>query len=135
MTTPALFFLLSLALQDRTGKDWPHLRGPELDGIAWRRSREFLRESIVDPNADVDPKWWSAMVTDQSGNVHIGQLLDEDTYSIRLLDEQDELRSLLKSEIEGREILRLSTMIIPEVLSPDEVDDLVAYLETLRGEQ
>ena len=63
------------------------------------------------------------------------QLLHEDTYSIQFLDEQDELRSRWKSEIEQSAVSRGSTMIIPEVLSSDEVNDLVAYLETLRGEE
>ena len=34
MTPTTLLLLIPLALQDGAGNDWPHIRGPELDGAA-----------------------------------------------------------------------------------------------------
>ena len=41
--------------------------GPDLTGAGKIRSIEHLRQSIVDPNADVQPRYWVASFKDDSG--------------------------------------------------------------------
>ena len=41
--------------------------GPELTEIGLRRSLKFLRDSIVDPSAYIDPEYRSATVVTKSG--------------------------------------------------------------------
>jgi hypothetical protein len=65
-----------------------------------------------------------------------GIRLNEDDVSIQLRDRSANLRSLLKSEI--REIRRNQPSLMPEYgskLVRKEIEDVVAYLNSLRGAQ
>ena len=65
-----------------------------------------------------------------------GIRLNEDDISIQLRDTSDNLRSFLKSNI--REVRRGRPSLMPafeSVLGKKEIDDVVAYLSSLRGVQ
>lgn len=107
--------------------------GPDLTGVGWIRSPEHLRTSIVDPNKDIEDDYRSVRVTDRDGREAQGILLDEDTFSIQLLDSQERLRSFAKADV--RDLARLEFSMMPSYdrrFSQDELDDLVAYLASLR---
>ena len=64
----------------------------------------------------------------------MGWRLNEDRYSVRLLDRDDNLRSFQKDDLREFERLETSPMAsYADVLSAQELDDLVAYLHSLRG--
>ena len=107
---------------------------PALGEIGWQRAPSHLRASLVDPDADVDPRWWGVRLTDADGETVTGWRLNEDRYSVRLLDTDDNLRSFEKDDL--REFERLETSMMAsyeDLLSDQELDDLVAYLYSLRG--
>ncbi len=107
---------------------------PDLTEIGWRRAPSHLRASVVDPNAEVDPRWWGVRLTDRNGDMVTGWRLNEDRYSVRLLDRDDHLRSFQKKDLREFERLETSPMASYEdVLSDQELDDLVAYLHSLQG--
>lgn len=109
-------------------------RAPDLTEVGWRRSPDYLRASLVDPNADVPPKWWTLRLVDGDGTTVTGWRLNEDTYSVRLLDANDNLRAFEKGDL--RELERIETspmMSYEDMLSEQELDDLVAYLYSLRS--
>jgi len=81
---------------------------PDLREIGRRRAPSHLRASVVDPNADVDPCWWGVRLTDRIGDTVIGWRLNEDRYSVRLLDRDDNLRSFQKDDL--REFERLGPL-------------------------
>ena len=63
-----------------------------------------------------------------------GIRLNEDTHSLQLLDSNDTLVSVVKSDLEDFRIIKVSSMPpYAGQLSQSEVDDLVAYLYTRRG--
>ena len=62
----------------------------------------------------------------------MGRRLNEDTYTVQLIDSQERLRSLLKSELVTYEISERPSKQ-PTNLTNDEVADVVGYLLTLRG--
>jgi hypothetical protein len=62
----------------------------------------------------------------------VGRRLNEDTYTVQLIDSQERLRSLLKSELVTYEISERPSKQ-PTNLTNDEVADVVGYLLTLRG--
>ena len=63
-----------------------------------------------------------------------GRRLNEDTYSVQLIDNQEHLLSLLKSDVREYTILKTSTMpSYKDRLTAQELADLVAYLVTLKG--
>ena len=107
--------------------------GPELSTIGWTRSPVHLRASIVDPGADIEADYRQVRVVGAGGGPTVGVLLNEDAYSIQLLDMAGRLRSFMKSDVE--EIERPLVSLMPSFagrLDDPELDDLVAYLSSLR---
>ena len=110
--------------------------GPDLSHIADRRELSELRTDLTNPNAEVDPRWWTLTVTHNNGAVIRGLRMHEDSFSLRLMDPEENLRSFAKSQLGGLERDKRSTMpSYAQSLTTQEQDDLVAYLLTLRREQ
>ena len=110
--------------------------GPDLSHIADRRELSELRTDLTNPNAEVDPRWWTLIVTHNNGAVIRGLRMHEDSFSLRLMDPEENLRSFAKSQLGGLERDKRSTMpSYAQSLTTQEQDDLVAYLLTLRREQ
>ena len=68
------------------------------------------------------------------GTLVSGRRLNEDTYSIQLIDQDERLRSLEKASL--RELTALTTSPMPpasDALDEQEVADVLAYLLTLQG--
>ena len=62
--------------------------------------------------------------------------MGEDTFTIRLMDQDENLWSFLKNEIRSYERIEDTTMPSAEqTLTAGEIDDLVAYLFSLRKER
>ena len=70
----------------------------------------------------------------KDGRTLRGRRLNEDTYSVQIIDEQENLLSLKKADL--REVTVATTAAMPSYadrLTPDELADLVAYLVSLKG--
>jgi cytochrome c oxidase cbb3-type subunit III len=109
------------------------VRGPDLSYIGSRSGVEHIRESILNPNAEVAPEYRLARITLQNGSTYSGFVMNEDTYSVQLLDFSKGLESLRKADIKsfGRD----KTSSMPSYqgkLSEGELDDLVSYLWSLK---
>ena len=112
------------------------LLGPELTEIGLRRSLKFLRDSILDPSAYVNPQYRSVTVVTTDGTKIRGVVLNEDDYSVQLRDTRQDPRSFLKSDLKDLQLEQQSLMpSYRSALSEKETDDLVAYLNSLRGNQ
>lgn len=108
--------------------------GPELTAIGRMRASASLRRSLLEPDADVEKRYWFAELALRNGATLAGALIDEDTFSVRIMDVEGNLHSVLKTEVDSLEIDRGSTMTsYADMLSPSEIDDVVAYLSTLKG--
>jgi putative heme-binding domain-containing protein len=111
-------------------------QGPDLSYIGSQRSAAHLRESILKPSARVEMEYWTARLKTVQGEAVEGYVLNEDTHSIQLLDAKDRLRSIPKTAIREQSIDKTSRMPSYEgKLSDQELDDLVAYLKSLRRER
>jgi putative heme-binding domain-containing protein len=109
------------------------VHGPDLSTIGSERSAEHLRQAILDPNANVFREYWVAKITLENGASYSGFVMNEDTYLVQILDFSKGLQTLPKHDFRKFEIDKSSTM--PSYagrLSADEVNDLVAYLWSLR---
>ena len=107
--------------------------GPDLSSIGKTRSVEHLRQSILEPNADVRQRYYVVSITDASGKTFEGFLMNEDTYTIQFIDFSGRLSSVEKAHLKSLRIDRVSKMPSYQGrLSNDEVDGLVAYLSSLR---
>ena len=108
--------------------------GPDLDAVGRRRSLKYLEQSLLDPDADVPAAYRAIQVITKSGQTVSGIRLNEDDLSIQLRDGGNNLRSFSKEKV--REIRYDKPSLMPaygNILSRKEVDDLVAYLNSLRG--
>jgi putative heme-binding domain-containing protein len=108
--------------------------GPDLTRAGRRRSLKYLEESIVNPEADLPLAYRAVRIVTESGETVTGIRLNEDDISIQLRDLNGNLRAFLKDGV--REIRRDKPSLMPSyttVLGEKEIEDLVAYLSSLRG--
>lgn len=111
-------------------------RAPALVDVGTLRRPPDLERSLLDPAADIHPDFRSLTATTKTGTTITGRLLNQNSYSIQLLDAQDQLRSLDKSDLREHAILRTSPMpSYQQTLNAQEVADLVAFLGTMRGQR
>ncbi len=103
--------------------------GPDLTTIGSRRSPDELRSDLTNPDARVQPEWWSVRVVHDDGTRIQGRRMGEGTYTVRVLDANGRMWSLNKRELESYERVERSTMpSYASRLSQAELRDLVAYL-------
>jgi quinoprotein glucose dehydrogenase len=107
--------------------------GPDLSEIGRIRSVEHLRAALVDPNADVRQRYWVVSLKDASGKSQEGFLMNEDSYTVQFIDMGERLHSVSKSGLKDYKVEKTSKMpSFKESLNTSELDQLVAYLSSLR---
>jgi cytochrome c oxidase cbb3-type subunit III len=123
--------------------------GPDLTDIGARRSPAFLRRSLVDPGADVPqsyqptrteismPQNFSFIrVKTKDGKELGGVRVNESTLSVQFRDMTGAIWSFYKSELASFEEGKGSPMpVYAGVFTPTEMDDVIAYLVSLRGKK
>jgi hypothetical protein len=73
-------------------------------------------------------------VVKNDGTVISGLLLNQDLFTVQMLDANGALASLQKSDLRESGLLKNSPMpSYRDKLSPQELADLIAYVGTLRG--
>jgi putative heme-binding domain-containing protein len=92
-----------------------------------------IERSILDPSADIAPAFRMFEVTPKSGAAVRGTLLNQDTFSVQLRDDAQNLRSFLKSDLKEFTFLPSPMPSYRGRLTPQEVADVVSYLLTLKG--
>jgi cytochrome c oxidase cbb3-type subunit 3 len=122
--------------------------GPDLTDIGRRRGAAHLRQSLLDPDADVfkgssiyrnnvsiTENFLLVRVTTLDGRQLQGVRVNEDTFSIQFRDGAGGLHSFFKSELgELRKEWGRSPMPpYGQVLSTGELEDVVSYMLSLRG--
>jgi cytochrome c oxidase cbb3-type subunit III len=106
--------------------------GPDLTSIGSVRSPSHLRTSITHPDGEVNRAYWSVDAVDNQAKTYSGIRMGEDTYSIQILDLNEELHSVLKQDLKSLVVEPKSRMpAFGETLTGMELDDLVAYLYSL----
>ena len=110
--------------------------GPDLSRVGESTRPEDLMVAITNPHEDVDPRWWTLEVTGPDGVTRSGFRMGEDSFSVRIMDNDSNLWSYQKNNIESIHRVERSTMpSYDESMSETELDDLVAYLFSLRREE
>ncbi len=108
--------------------------GPDLTNIGARRKRADIERSIVDPDAEILAENRYVRVVTRDGATITGRILNEDTFSLQLIDSKEKLVSLQKADLSKFEFLKTSPMpSYRDKLSGDELSDLVGYLVSLKG--
>jgi hypothetical protein len=80
------------------------------------------------------PEHRSVRVVTREGKSVVGRLLNQDAFSIQLLDAEEQLKSFMKSNLREHAILEKGLMpSYKEQLTPQQLTDMVAYLGSLVG--
>jgi cytochrome c oxidase cbb3-type subunit 3 len=109
--------------------------GPDLSRIGTARSPVALTREVRRAAEYFPPGYEPVTVVTRQGRQIKGCRKNEDSYSIQIMDANEQLLSFLKTDV--REVIDEKTSLMPDY-GPDklpdvELDDLLAYLRTLRG--
>ena len=106
---------------------------PDLSDVGATRSAASLVRSVTDPTSQMMPINRPVRAVTRDGRVINGRRLNEDTYTVQLIDEQERLVSLTKADLREYTVQTTSPMPSYRNLTQDELADLVAYLLSLKG--
>ncbi|HTS24748.1 MAG TPA: c-type cytochrome [Bryobacteraceae bacterium] len=121
---------------------------PDLSDIGRMRQPQWLRQAVVEPQKalydsfqgyrwtiNIPDNYVLVEVTARNGDRIVGSRLNEDPFSIQIRDGDGRIRSFLKDEV--REVRKQwGKTAMPSygsVFSESELQELVQYLESLRG--
>jgi putative heme-binding domain-containing protein len=111
------------------------LTGPNLSDVGFTRSAGSLQRSLVDPVSQMMPINRPIRVVTKDGAIVNGRRLNEDTYSLQMMDDGGRLRSFMKTDLKDYAISTTSPMpSYRSTLTSDETADVVAYLLSLKGQ-
>ena len=108
--------------------------GPDLSRIGLDKTREYLLESIVDPNKQIAKGFETVILAMADGKIHAGIVKNDDDEQLRLQLPDGRLVTVKKSDIEERTVGKSG---MPEdvvkKLTKFEIRDLVEYLSTRKS--
>ncbi|MGE3705389.1 MAG: c-type cytochrome [Vicinamibacterales bacterium] len=107
---------------------------PDLSDIGTIRTPDALMRAVLDPETEIRHGNRYIRAVTKAGKVINGRRLNEDTYTVQVIDENEKLVSLVKADLKEYGLVRRTPM--PSYrgkLSEDEMADLLAYLLSLKG--
>ena len=109
--------------------------GPELTSIGARRSGVYLRETLRKPAATLPESFAYIAAVTAGGQAIRGVRVNEDPFTIQLKDAAGRFYSFRKSQLKELRRLRDESPMpsFEGSLTSPEMDDLVAYLASLKG--
>lgn len=108
--------------------------GPELTRVGRQRSLAYLRSAMVTPDADITPGFGTIEVVLKDGKKVSGVERNIDNFSAQFIDLAGKYHSFLREDVTS--ISRQARSLMPaygKTLTTDELNDVLAYLLTLRG--
>jgi putative heme-binding domain-containing protein len=107
--------------------------GPDLTAVSSRFSRRDILESILEPSKVISEQYQNLSVTTLAGKTVIGRVVDETPGKIVLQPDplSGERIEVAVKDIESRTASKVSPMPanLVDILTADEILDLIAYLE------
>jgi len=117
----------------RVGRLGSHV-APNLTDIGSVRSAGSIQRSLLEPTSQMMPINRPVRLVTKDGTVINGRRLNEDTYSIQVMDDRERLHSVRKDDV--REFTIVTTSPMPsykDTLTSEELSDLLGYLLSLKG--
>ena len=108
--------------------------GPQLSFVGTSRTKAFLLESILKPKEVITSGYSSILILTKKGKFITGVKRNEDDSSIDLMDKEGNVLHVPKDEIKKYKTQKISIMPgnFKDILTQDEVRNLLAYLATLK---
>jgi cytochrome c oxidase cbb3-type subunit III len=109
--------------------------GPDLSRVGIARARDMLVLRIRRGVEDLGQGYAPVTVTPHDGQPVQGLKKNEDLFSVQIMDTRERIQGYEKDKMKSVENNTRSAMPIfgPDRLSDSDLDDLVRYLQTLRG--
>jgi putative heme-binding domain-containing protein len=108
---------------------------PDLSDVGRLRQAGELERALLDPTAEMRPGNRFFRATMKDGATVTGRLLNQDSFSIQLIDSREQLVSLVKANLREYGFLKDSPMpSFKDKLNAQELADLVSYLLSLKGQ-
>ncbi len=109
--------------------------GPDLSDIGNLRLAGELERSVVDPDAEILGQNRHFRAVAKDGSTITGNLLNEDKYSVQILDSNNRLVSVKRANLRESSIVADKSPMpsYKDKLTHRELSDLVAYLGSLKG--
>ena len=110
--------------------------GPDLTRAGRQRSFAYLRESVLNPDYDLTPGYNTVIVVTRDGKKLVGVQKGFDNFTVQLMDAKENFYSFERSGVTSvkREYRSLMPGTYGRLFSETELNDLLAYLVSLRGE-
>jgi quinoprotein glucose dehydrogenase len=107
--------------------------GPDLTGIGTKQKRDYLLESIVDPNNQIAKGYESVVLVLIDGQTRSGILKSEDAKEVRLMTAEGRLIAVPKDQIDERQRGPSAMPAdLAQKMSRAELRDLVEFLANLK---
>jgi putative heme-binding domain-containing protein len=118
--------------------------GPDLSAVGASRTHEAMVESVRDPSRrlawgltesskEFPQEYESATAVTADGKEIKGVTLNEDSFTVQIMDSDEQIHLLDKTKLRSFQKNRNSTMPVykPDTLSDKDLDDIVAYLVSM----
>ncbi len=105
--------------------------GPNLSSLLSRRSLEYIETAVRDPNNFIVPGYRTARVTLTNNERYEGVLMNEDAFSIQLIDSEQRLRAFSKGDVSRFDKPQQSLMpVFPEpALRRQALMDILHFIQ------
>ncbi len=108
--------------------------GPDLSDIGASRSAADIQAALVSPGKDVRPENRSVRLVTKDGKTVTGRILNQDGFSVQIIDSSSQLRSFQKASLREFTIVTANPMpSYADKMSAQDLTDLVHYLSSLKG--
>lgn len=109
--------------------------GPDLSNVGARLDRDVIRTSLLTPEASIPRDFMEVQLVTKDGQKLTGVRVNEDSFSIQIRDLSNQFHSFWKTELTElvKEPNRSPMPSYSQTLTPDELDNLIAYLESLKS--
>ena len=108
--------------------------GPDLTDIGSLRRPIDLEKAIRDPDESILPEHRFFRAVTRNGTAVTGRILNQDPFTVQLIDSKERLQSLQKSSLKEYAFIDKSPMpAYRDKLNPRDLADLVSYLVSLKG--
>jgi putative heme-binding domain-containing protein len=109
--------------------------GPDLSRIGVSRSRDVIVKQIRGATEDFKSGYEPVTITTKEGQSIRGVKKNEDLFSVQIMDARERIQGYEKDQMRSVADEKKSAMPVygPDRLNEKDLDDLLAYLNTLRG--
>ncbi len=114
-------------------KDTGSRLGPDLSDIGSLRRVVELEKTLADPNATTLPQNRFFRVAMRDGSTVTGRILNQDTFTVELIDARERLLAFQKSDLREFAPVKSPMPSYQGQLTSQEMADLIAYLVSLKG--